>query len=160
MHTLNKKGFFSKEWYENICPSGSQPARLCSNPTTYKLKSESDKLTFRPIVSSIGAYNYRLAKFLISLLDPVIPKDHCAKDSFSFRNKVKKVSSTYNLLMSYDICSLFTSAPLKETFDLAVNTCNNPDIKITKKDLINFLNLQHQEHTFFSMEITMIKLMV
>ena len=90
LHTLNKKSFFGKEQYKNICPSGSQPARLCSNPTTHKLKSESDKLTFHPIASSIGAYNYRLANFLISLLDLVIPKEHCTKDSFSFRYKIKK----------------------------------------------------------------------
>ena len=83
LRTLNKKDFFSEEQYEKIYPSGSQPARLYGNHKTHKLKSESDKLTFRPIVSSIGAYNYK-PKFLTSMLDPVIPKDHCTKDSFSF----------------------------------------------------------------------------
>ena len=46
LHTLNKKGFFRKEQYENIYPSGSQPARLYINPKAHILKSESDKLTF------------------------------------------------------------------------------------------------------------------
>ena len=55
LFTLNKKGFSSKEQYENIYPSGSQPDRLYGNPKTHKLKSEWDKLIFRPIVSSIGA---------------------------------------------------------------------------------------------------------
>ena len=72
LHTSNKKGFFSKEQYENIYPSGSQPARLYGNPKTHKLKSESDKLTFPPIVLSIGAYKYKLTKFLTSRLDPVV----------------------------------------------------------------------------------------
>ena len=31
LHTLNKKGFFSKEQYENIYPSGSQPTSLYGN---------------------------------------------------------------------------------------------------------------------------------
>ena len=53
LHTFNKKGFFSKEQYKNIYPSGSQQAGLYSNPKTQKLKSKSDKLTFRPIVSSM-----------------------------------------------------------------------------------------------------------
>ena len=137
LRTLNKKGFFSKEQYENIYPSGSQPARLYGNPKTHKLKSESDKLTFRPIVSSIGAYNYKLAKFLTSMLDPVIPIDHWTKDSFSFCKVIKKVSSTNKFLIYYDICTLFTSIPLNETIDLAVKLTfdNNPNIKITKKDL-------------------------
>ena len=90
LHTLNKKDFFSKEQYENIYPSGSQPATLYISPKTQKLKPGSDKLTFRPIVSFIGAYNYFLSKFLTNMLDPVIPKDHCTKDSFSFCKEIKK----------------------------------------------------------------------
>ena len=87
LRTLNKKGVFSKEKYENIYPSDSQPARLYSNPKTHKLKSESDKLTCRPIVSSIGAYNYKLAILLTTMLDSVIPKDHGTKDSFHFATR-------------------------------------------------------------------------
>ena len=83
--TLNKKGYFSKEQYENIYPSSSKPARLHDNPETHKLMS--DKLKFHPIVSSIGAYNYNLSKFLTSMLDPVIPKDHCTKDNFHFARR-------------------------------------------------------------------------
>ena len=137
LHTLSKKGFFSKEKYENLYPSGSQPARLYGNPKTHKLKSQSDKLTFRPVVSFIGAYNYTLAKFLTSMLDPAIPKDHCSKDSFSFCKEIKKVSPTNKFLISYDTCSLFTSIALNETIDLGVELIsdNNPNIKITKKDL-------------------------
>ena len=106
-------------------------------PKKNKLKSGSDKITFRPIVSSIGAYNYKLAKVLTSMLDPVIPKDHCTKDYFSFCKETKKVSSTNKFWISYDICSLFTSIPLNETFALAVRLIfdNNPNIKISKKDL-------------------------
>ena len=109
----------------------------CTAVLRHKLKSESDKLTFRPIVSSIGAYNYKLAKFLTSMLDPVIPIDHWTKDSFSFCKEIKKVSSTNKFLIYYDICSLFTSIPLNETIDLAVKLIfdNNPNIKITKKVL-------------------------
>ena len=71
------------------------------------------------------------------MLDPVIPIDHWTKDSFSFCKEIKKVSSTNKFLIYYDICSLFTSIPLNETIDLAVKLIfdNNPNIKITKKDL-------------------------
>ena len=49
----------------------------------------------------------------------------------------KKVSSINKILISYDICSLFTSIPLNKTIDLTVKLVfdNNPNIKITKKDL-------------------------
>ena len=143
-------------------PGGSQPARLYGNPKTHKLKSELDKLTFYPMVSFIGTYNYKLAKFLTSMLDPVIPKDHCTKDSFLFCKDIKKVSSTNKFLISYDICSLFTSTPLNVRIDLAVELIfdNNPTVKLQRKISRSFLNLQLQELTFFLMEITMIKLMV
>ena len=106
-------------------------------PKKNKLKSGSDKITFRPIVSSIGAYNYKLAKVLTSMLDPVIPKDHCTKDYFSFCKEIEKVSSIDKSLISYDICSWFTGIPLNKTSDLVVELIidNNPNIKITKNDL-------------------------
>ena len=70
------------------------------------------------------------------MLDPVVHKEHCAKDSFSFSKEIKEVSSSDKVLISY-VCSLFTSIPLNETIDIAVNLVfdNNPNINITKKEL-------------------------
>ena len=76
---------------------------------------DSDDFYLRPIISSIGTYNYNLAKFLTELLDPVTSKEHCAKDSFSFCEEIQQVSSNDNFLVSYDVCGLFTSIPLQET---------------------------------------------
>ena len=47
-------------------------------------------LEFRPILSSIGTYNYQVAKFLGKLLDYVIPNDHSIKDTFSFVEELKR----------------------------------------------------------------------
>ena len=88
----------------------------------------------RPIVSSIGTYNYHLSKFLTDLLDPIIPKSHCKMDSFTFCEEIKKVNATNRFLISYDVCSLFTSIPLKDTIDMVVNLLfeHNPGLNITK----------------------------
>ena len=74
------------------------------------------------------------------MLDSVIPKDHCTKGSFSFCKEIKKVSSTNKFLISFDICSLFTTIPLNETIDLVVKLIfdNKPNIQSTK---INFKTL-------------------
>ena len=77
LRILKNKGFFTKEQYDNIYPYGSQPARIYGIPKTQK--SPTDTLMLRPIVSSIGAYNYNLAKFLTDMLDPVIPTEYCAR---------------------------------------------------------------------------------
>ena len=86
--------FKNKEQYDTICPCGSQPARKYGSPMTHKLKSPTDTLTFRSIVSSIGTYNYNLAKFLTDVLDPVIPTEYCAKDLFSFCKEIQEASSS------------------------------------------------------------------
>ena len=71
------------------------------------------------------------------MLDPVIPTEYCAKDSFSFCKEVQEVSSSNKFMISYDVCSLFTSIPLKETIDIAVNLIFDkyPDLKITRQEL-------------------------
>ena len=137
LRILKNKGFFTKEQYDNIYPCGSQPARIYGTPKTHKLRSPTDTLTFCPTVSSIGSYNYNLAKFLTDMLDPVIPTEYCAKDSFSYCKEVQEVSSSNKFMISYDVCSLFTSIPLKETIDIAVNLIFDkyPDLKITRQEL-------------------------
>ena len=85
----------------------------------------------------MGTYNYHLSKLFTDLLDPIIPTSHCTKDSFTFCEEIKKVRATNRFLVSYDLCSLFTSIPLKETIDIAVNLLfeHNPGLNITKAEL-------------------------
>ena len=103
---LNNKVFFSSEQYKNIYTSGSQPARLYGNAMTHKLKPESDKLSFRPLVASMGAYNYKLTKFLLSIMDLVISGDHSTKDSFLLCKEIKILSFSDEFLITYKICIL------------------------------------------------------
>ena len=93
-------------------------------------------LSLRPIISSIGTYNYNLAEFLSSLLEPVNCTTHCTKDSFSFCEEIKKVSASNKLLVSYDVCSLFSSIPLNEAINITVDLLfeKNPGFKISKAD--------------------------
>ena len=90
-----------------------------------------------PIISSIGTYNYHLSKFLTDLLDPIIPTSHCTKHSFTFCEEIKKVTATNRFLSSCGVFSLFTSIPLKQTIDIAVNLLfeHNPGLNITKAEL-------------------------
>ena len=91
LSTLKNKYFFTKEQCDNIYAFDSQPARIHSIPKKHTLKSSADILTFRPIVSSIGTYNYNLAKFLTDMLDPVIPTEYCArKIHFHFARTYKR----------------------------------------------------------------------
>ena len=65
---MKDKKIFTKETYEKIYPSGSKPAFIYGTPKMHKLKHNTiNDLSLRPIISSIGTYNYNLAKFLSSI---------------------------------------------------------------------------------------------
>ena len=105
-------------------------------------KSVSDNFSLRPIIFSTGTYNYNLAKFLTKRLDPVPPKENCAKDSFSFWEEMLQVIGNNYFSVSYDVCSIFTSIPLQKTIEIAVELIfeNNPQLKITKNELKHLFN--------------------
>ena len=68
---------------------------------------------FRPIVSSIGTYNYKLVRFLGELLNPIIPSQHCTTESFSFCYEIQELSAFNKFMISYDAYNSFTNIPLK-----------------------------------------------
>ena len=87
---IKEKNLFDENTYKKIYPCGSKPATIYVLPKTHKMLLDSDDFSLRPIISSRGTHNYNLAKFLTELLDPVIPKEHCAKDSFSFCEEIQQ----------------------------------------------------------------------
>ena len=72
---------------------------------------------FCPIVSSIGTFNYNLSKHLCRLLQPHIRSELCSTDSFSFVSEIKGLSMNGKFMVSYDVESLFTNIPLKESVE-------------------------------------------
>ena len=59
--------------YGNVYSSGSTPARIYGTPKMHKFSSSDSFPKLRPIVSSIGTFNYNLARFLCDLLSPLFP---------------------------------------------------------------------------------------
>ena len=135
LRPLKKKGFLSEANYEKIYPTGSVPARIYGLPKIHKKYATVP--SFRPIVSSLGTFNYNLAVFLGELLSDVIPTEHSCVDTFTFINELKQANITDKFITSFDVVSLFTHIPLEETINLAVDKIfnKNPELKITKKEL-------------------------
>ena len=127
--------------YEKVYPSGSQPARIYGLPKMHKVQDHSSTPPFRPIVSSIGTYNYNLAKYLCTLLNPHIPNYYCAQDIFTFISEVTRLHTHNKFMVSFDVESLFTNSLLIESINLAVDNImkGNPDIKLGRENLTIFL---------------------
>ena len=137
-------------------PSGSATARIYGTPKMHKFSPSDSFPKLRPIVSSIGTFNYNLARFLCDLLSPLVPNDYSCKDTFSFFSQIKNTNLSKKFLLSYDVTSLFTNIPLQETIDIAINLIfnHNPNPNITKIELKKlFLFATSQTHFIFNSQL-------
>ena len=138
LRELKNKQFLDDATYERIYQSGSQRSRLSGTPPkVHQINSNSEVLSFRLIVSSIGSFNYNLSRFLFDMLTPFILTDYCTLDSFSYVKEDQEVSVSHYFMVSYDVFSMSTNIPLNETIDLAVDIIfdNNQKMNITKPQL-------------------------
>ena len=74
---------------------------------------------FRPILPAIGTPIYKLAKFLVPMLEPLTTNECTIKDSFTFAEELQSFDSKL-VMASFDIESIFTNIPFQETIDLCV----------------------------------------
>ena len=140
LYSLKSKELLPDKVYKQVYPTGSVTARMYGVPKIHKLNNNELGTVIpplRPINSSIGAFNYKLSKYLSELLKPVIPIEHCATDSFTFVDEIKQIRLNQQFLVSYDVVNLFTNIPLKQTIDLAVDMLfsHYQDIKMSKTQM-------------------------
>ena len=134
-------------------PSDSAPARIYGTPKMHKFLSSDSFPKLRPIISSIGTFNYNLARFLCDLCSPLVPNDYSCKYTFSFVSQIKNANLSKKFIVFYDVTSLFTIIPLQETIGIAINLIfnHNPNLNITKKELEKlFLFAKSQTHFIFN----------
>ena len=133
--------------------SGYVHALIYGTPKMHKFSSKDSFPKLRPIVSSIGTFNYNLARFLFDFLSPLVPNDYSCKDTFSFVSQIKNANLSRKFLVPYDVTSLFTNIPLQENIDIPKNVIfnPNPNLNITKKELKRlFLFAALQTHFIFN----------
>ena len=130
LRKLKQKNFFNEIEYDKSYPSGSAPACIYGTPKMHKFSSSDSFPKLRPIVSSIGTFNYDFARFLCDL----VPNDYCCKDTFSFISQIKNANLSKKNIVSHDVTSVFTNIPLQETINIAINLIfnHNPDLNITR----------------------------
>ena len=116
---LKEKQQICEKKYKDLHPVGSRPGILYGRTKIHKPIKDGVP-PFRPILSDIGTPTYKLAKFFVPLLAPLTSNEYTIKDSFSFAEELLSFDS--NLVMaSFDVESLFTNIPLKETIDLCAD---------------------------------------
>ena len=113
---LKNDGTIDESEYKTMKPCGSTPGIMYGLPTVKK-----DDCPMCPIVSSIGTYNYDLAKYLVTILKPISKNNSSVKDSFAFVDWIKtKQNSGGGIMCSFDISSLFTNVSIDETIEICI----------------------------------------
>ena len=116
---LKDKNQISDKKSRDLHPVGSRPGILYGRAEIHKPIKDGVP-PFRPILSDIDTPTYKIAKFFVPLPPLLTSNEYTIKDSFTFSEELLTFDS--NLVMaSFDIDSLFTNIPLKETVDLCVD---------------------------------------
>ena len=140
-----------KEIADSVCQKGSRLAHLYGLPKTHK-----ETLSMRPILSATGTDNHALAKWLDEKLKPLSVNRFMISDTFAFAEEIQNLEVDENdILVSYDVTSLFTKVPLQETIEIIaekafVNNWLNEahKLNITQPDLIQLLEVATKNQLF------------
>ena len=118
LKSLRDKKEISIEQCKNLSPSGSRPGIMYGLAKVHKTVTDGLP-SFRPILSAISTPTYKIAKFLVLILEPLTTNEYTIKDSFTFAEEVQGFDSKL-VMDSFDVESLFTNIPLQEAIDLCV----------------------------------------
>ena len=150
LETLVRK-ILPKSIADALCPKGTRLAHLYGLPKTHK-----EQLAVQPILSATNTYNYSLAKWLDSKLKPLSCNQYTVTDTFRFTDEVRGFEiKNGEILVSYDVTSLFTNVPLEETIQILAEKAFAQDwfnethsLNLSKTDLIDLLQAATKNQLF------------
>ncbi|XP_066944595.1 uncharacterized protein [Macrobrachium rosenbergii] len=99
-------------------PSGSSYGIMYGLPKIHK-----DNIPLRPILSSINTPNYKLAKYLVPLLEPLTNNAYTLRNSLGFKNEILKQDSDLYMLLNLavrDTVFVFNGTSFKQVEGMAM----------------------------------------
>ena len=110
----------------------------------------------RPILSAVGTYNYKLAKWLDENLKPLSMNRHTISNILEFAEDLATSKVNENTIMaSYDVTALLTNIPVDKTIDILTakafqnnwfNVTHN--LNITRSQLKQLLEMAAKKQLF------------
>ena len=117
--------------YDKMRPKSNQLARLYAIAKTCKFNDLDEitveKLKFRPIVDQTGTATYDAVNVIGEYLKPLTFNEYKINDCLKFPDMIKALPLLQKNVeyVSYDVDSLFTNIPLKETIDYIIHKIYN-----------------------------------
>ena len=110
-HVQKYVGEETAKWLK---PSGTVMGKLYGTCKVHK-----EGYPVRPIVSMVNTPEYNLAKYLDSIIKPLIPAKYAVTSNVDFLNQLKSYDQEGgDFCVSFDVVSLFTNIPLEFTIEL------------------------------------------
>ena len=110
---INKKlvhsNSMSEETRRHLKPVGTRPVIMYGSCKVHR-KCVDGCPPFRPILSALKTPTYKLAKYLVSILEPLTSNKYAVKDSFNFATEIVKQDSS-SFMGSLDIDFTFYEHP-------------------------------------------------
>ena len=146
---LLKKSIITQKTYKDLYASHGSPGILYGLPKIHK-----PNIPIRPIISSIGSFNRKLAQYLVPILNPIAINQYTVSKTSDFVDDLKQLHYQHDVYMaSLDVTSLFTNVPLDETVDICTNSlCNNQEstyMDMDKATVKKMLNLAVKDNYFY-----------
>ena len=116
--------------YDKVRPTSNKPAVLFATAKTHKFAEFKDitteNLKLRPIISTCGTYYYQSAKSLAKYLAPLAENEYTIKDTLESPDRLQdRTLDEDEVLVSYDVSSLFTEVSLEDTIDYIIHQIYN-----------------------------------
>ena len=111
-------------------------------------KVQKENIPLKPGVFMIGTPQYMLAKFLDRIIKTFIPDTYLLRSTEHFIDNLKQVLCSKNdTIVSFDVVSLFTNVPLKETIEIAIDYLYADTANVMPVDKVfrKLINLATQE---------------
>lgn len=142
--TLRKhKEHFTEQTRKKLTPHHSKTPHMYGLPKIHK-----ENVPLRPIVSSKNSPNRELCRFLLPILKPLAGHTEThVTNTPHFVELTKNMNTTEDdILVSFDVESLFTNIPVKETLNIIENRLRNDTelkdrTKIPVEIIMELLNL-------------------
>ena len=119
LRKLKNFKLISSDLYKQLFVSGSAPGILYGLPKIHK-PNFAEKFQFRPIFAAYNTPGFGLAKYLVPILSPLTSNEYTVQNSRKFGEDISKISSNQYYMASFDVDSLFTNVPLRETINICL----------------------------------------
>ena len=127
LRNLCNRAEISKAEFDQMRPNNSTPAGLHGLPKIHK--AFTSILKFRLIIGTTGTSHFLVGKYLAQLIYPLTNNEFTLKDSLEAVNLIEDVPSSLFLngckYVSFDVESLFTNNPMKNTINIILKRIYN-----------------------------------